>query len=167
MASVIKHVMVWGPQRKHLSGFWMCSTISWNNLEERTQPALQSSVDLQGPIRITRGDTWLWQCKQFSIAHWSRAMTVWSSYCSWFLWRYSSSNPLIHSWNCSLSREWPKRLIALLPAGTALSPCSCRFSTKRGLITNAVPCTCSLLWRSALWARSQRWPGLKREATSL
>lgn len=44
-------------------------------LKKCMQQVLWSPLDLQGPIRIIKGSMWLWQCKQFSITHWSWSTT--------------------------------------------------------------------------------------------
>lgn len=74
MASVIKHSMVWGPKENITLGSGCVPRYLETILKKCMQPVLWSPLDLQGPIRIIKESIWLWQCKQFSITHWSWSM---------------------------------------------------------------------------------------------
>ena len=176
MASVIKHSMVWGPKENIILGSgcvpWYLETILKNICSLYCDPHRIFREPLGSPGEVLGCDNASNLALLTGAEAWHSVKLLLFSLVSLKTLKFKSTHSLIRSWNLNQSLQPLKGMSQVpdnnwLPGEGALNPCSCRFYTKRGLINDTVPYTCSPFCRSVVSTRSQELFGLKREATSL
>lgn len=176
MASVIKHSTVWGPKENITLGSgcvpWCLETILKNTCSQCCDSHRICRDPLGSPGEACGCDNASNLPLLTGAEAWHSVKLLLFSLVSLKTLKFKSTHSLIRSWNPNQNLQPLKGMSQapdnnLLPGEGALNPCSCRFSTKRGLINDTVWCTCSPFCRSAVSIRSQELFELKREATSL